>query len=200
MDLQTSTFELVKRFQDGDQSAFSLIFRKYQRRLAVLVYYKMSADLRGRMEVDDILQVVFFAASRSLDRFTYQNPGSLMAWLSRLADNAIVDAARFENREKRHAEDLLTFRSESNPHGADPAHFETPSRIFARNETIDTLVRNLDALPAPYRQAILLTKFEGLTTSEFAERIGKSRQDAALLLHRALKRFRELEQARETTK
>jgi len=199
MDLQTSTFELVKRFQDGEQSAFSLIFRKYQRRLAVLVYYKMSADLRARMEVDDVVQVVFFDASRSLDRFTYQNPGSLMAWLSRLADNAIVDAARFENREKRRAEDLLTFRSESNPRGADPVHFETPSRIFARNETIDALIRSLEALPAAYRQAILVTKFEGLTTSEFAECIGKSRQDAALLLHRALKRFRELEQPHATT-
>jgi len=199
MDLQTSTFELVKRFQDGEQSAFSLIFRKYQRRLAVLVYYKMSADLRARMEVDDILQVVFFDASHSLDRFNYQNPGSLMAWLSRLTDNAIVDAARFENREKRRAEDLLAFRSESNPRGVEPAHFETPSRIFARNETIYTLVRSLDALPPTYRQAILVTKFEGLTTSEFAERIGKSREDAALLLHRALKRFRELDPTHVTT-
>jgi RNA polymerase sigma-70 factor (ECF subfamily) len=197
MNLQTSTFDLVKRFQNGEQSAFNLIFHKYQRRLAVLVYYKMSADLRSRMDVDDILQVVFLKASESLNRFTYQNPGSFMAWLSRLADNAIVDAARFEHREKRYAEDLLKFRSESNPQGVEPMHFETPSRVFARTETMDRLLRSLDALPAAYRQAILLAKFEGLTTSEFAERIGKSREDAALLLHRALKRFRELEQTPE---
>jgi RNA polymerase sigma-70 factor (ECF subfamily) len=197
MDLQTSTFDLIKRFQNGEQSAFSLIFHKYQRRLAVLVYYKMSSDLRSRMEVDDVLQVVFFEASQSLNRFTYQNPGGFMAWLSRLADTAIVDAARFERREKRHAEDLLTFRTESNPGGVEPAHFETPSRVFSRNETMERLVRSLDALPAAYRQAILLAKFEGLTTYEFAERIGKSREDAALLLHRALKRFRELEQTPE---
>jgi RNA polymerase sigma factor (sigma-70 family) len=198
MDLHTSTFELVRRFQNGDENAFSLIFRKYQRRLAVLVHYKMSADLRSRMEVDDILQVVFFAAARSLDRFNYQTPGSLMAWLSRLADNAIVDAARFENREKRRAEEFLMFRSEINPQGVEPVDFETPSRVFARNETIDRLLHSLDALPAAYRHAILFAKFEGLTTSELAERIGKSREDASLLLHRALKRFRELEQAPET--
>lgn len=198
MHLQTSTFDLVRRFQNGDQSAFSLIFRKYQRRLAVVVYYKMSADLRSRMEVDDILQVVFFAAARALDRFDYQSPGSLMAWLSRLADNAIVDAARFESREKRRAEQLLAFRSESNPLGAEPIDFETPSRVFARKETMDNLLRSLDSLPAAYRQAILLAKFEGLTTAEIAERIGRSREDASLLLHRALKRFRELEKAPET--
>jgi RNA polymerase sigma-70 factor (ECF subfamily) len=195
MDQQTSTFELVKRFQNGEQSAFSVIFRKYQRRLAVLIYYKMSADLGARMEVDDILQVVFFEASRSLDRFTYQNPGSFMAWLSRLADNAVVDAARHENRAKRRPEELVGLRSESNPHGAEPLDLNTPSRVFARNESIDRLLRSLDALPANYREAILLAKFEGLTTSEIAERTGKSRADAALLLHRALKRFRALDEA-----
>jgi DNA-directed RNA polymerase specialized sigma24 family protein len=54
------------------------------------------------------------------------------------------------------------------------------------------LLERLDALPADYRQAILLAKIEGLSTAELAERMGKSREAAALLLHRAVKRFREL--------
>jgi RNA polymerase sigma-70 factor, ECF subfamily len=197
MDHPTSTFDLVTRFQNGDQSAFTLLFRKYQRRLAVLIYYKMSADLRGRVEVDDILQEVFFSASRSLEGFAYQSPGSLMAWLSRIADNAIIDVARHQNREKRRPEELLTFPSESNPHGAEPMDPDTPSRIFARQENMAMLLRKLNALPEDYRQAILLAKFEGLSTSEMAERMGKSREGTALLMHRALKRIRELEQATE---
>jgi DNA-directed RNA polymerase specialized sigma24 family protein len=44
---------------------------------------------------------------------------------------------------------------------------------------------------------ILLAKFEGLTTAELAERLAKSRESVALLLHRALKRFREIEQSPE---
>jgi len=197
MDHPTSTFDLLTRFQNGERSAFSLLFHKYQRRLAVLIYYKMSADLRGHVEVDDILQEVFFAASGSLKGFTYHSPGSLMAWLSRIADNAIIDAARHQNREKRNPEELLPFRSESNPHGAEPVDLDTPSRIFARQENVVMLLRKLDALPDDYRKVILLAKFEGLSTSEIAERIGKSREGAALLLHRALKRIRELEQAEE---
>lgn len=54
------------------------------------------------------------------------------------------------------------------------------------------LLARLDALSEEYRQAILLAKIEGLSTAELAERLGKSRQAAALLLHRALKRFRAL--------
>jgi RNA polymerase sigma-70 factor (ECF subfamily) len=193
MDGQTSTYDLVERFKRGDTEAFSMVFGKYQRRLAVLVHYKMSAGLHGAMEVDDVLQEVFLAAARDMKQFTYQSPGSLMAWLSRIADHAIVDAARYQNREKRRAEDMLRFRSESNPAGPEPVDSETPSRLFAREEKMQMLLKKLDALPAEYREMIVLAKFEGLTTKEISERVGKSRESVAVLLHRALKRFRELE-------
>lgn len=193
MDSQTSTYDLVERFKRGDTEAFSLVFRKYQRRLAVLVHYKMSAELRGAMEVEDVLQEVFLAAAQDIEHFTYQSPGSLMAWLSRIADHVIVDATRYQKRGKRRAEELLRFRSQSNPTGPEPVDSETPSRLFAREETVQILLRKLDALPAEYREMIVLAKFEGLTTKEIAERVGKSRENVALLLHRGLKRFRELE-------
>lgn len=159
----------------------------------MLVHYKMSPELRSVAEVDDILQEVFLAASRDMNQFTYQSPGSLMAWLSRIADHVIVDAARYQNREKRRAEEFLRFRSKSNPEGPEPVDSETPSRLFAREEGVQILLRKLDELPGEYREMILLAKFEGLTTKEISERVGKSRESVALLLHRALKRFRELE-------
>lgn len=197
MDSPTSTLGLVERFKKGDTEAFSLIFRKYQRRLAVLVHYKLSPALRSVTEVDDILQEVFFVAARDMRQFTYQSPGSLMAWLSRIADHVIADAARYQSREKRHAEELVRFRSESNPKGPEPVDSETPSRAFAREEGLQILLRKLDILPAEYRETILLSKFAGLTTKEISESSGKSRQSVALTLHRALKRFRELEAAAE---
>ena len=45
-------------------------------------------------------------------------------------------------------------------------------------------------LPEDYRQAILLMKIEGLSTVEAAGRLGRTRDATALLLHRAIKRFR----------
>jgi len=193
LDLRTSTYDLVERFKRGDTEAFSVVFQKYQRRLATLVYYKMSPELRSAVEVEDLLQEVFLAAARDMNHFTYQSPGSLMAWLSRIAEHVIVDAARYQNREKRRAEEVLRFRSESNPGGPEPVDSETPSRLFARGEHEQILFKKLDALNAEYREIILLAKFEGLTTQEISERTGKSRESVALLLHRALKRFRELE-------
>ena len=120
-----------------------------------------------------------------------------MAWLSGIADHAIADAARHENRRKRRPQELLPFRSESNPNGAEPVDPRTPSQVFAQKESIENLLLKLDALPAEYRDVILMAKFEGLSTGEVSERLGKSRESVALILHRALKRLREIELARE---
>ena len=189
----TSTFDLVARFKNGDHGAFSALYQLYHRRLAVSVYYRMSPQLRALHEVDDILQDVFLKASRDMDRFVYRSPGSFLAWLLHIADHVIVDSVRFQNRDKRRAEEMLRFRSDSNPAGPDPVDSNTPSSLLAQQEATEMLLKKLDALPPDYRQVILLSKFEGLTTQEVAAQIGKSREAVALLLHRAVKRFRELE-------
>jgi RNA polymerase sigma-70 factor (ECF subfamily) len=191
MNMQSSTLGLVERAKSGNTEAFGILFRKYQRRLAVLIHYKMSANLHIHIDADDILQETFLTASRQLDQFTYRSPGSFMTWLSRIADHVIVDAARFHSRQKRDGGQNLRFRSESNPNGPEPADSNTPSRIFSNGERVREILDIMNELSAEQREVILLAKFEGLSTLEIANRMGKSRESVALLLHRALKRFRE---------
>jgi RNA polymerase sigma-70 factor (ECF subfamily) len=188
----TSTFDLVERFRRGDEFAFSQLFTKYKPRLAVLIRYKLSQSMRERVEVDDILQEVFLEASKDIKGFLYRSPGSFMGWLSRIADHVIVDEARAHARQKRNAAEIVPFRSASNPGGPEPVDSTTPSRILVWNEIADRMVARLDALPPDYREAILLAKVEGLSSTEMAERMGKSREAAAVLLCRALQRFRKL--------
>lgn len=191
----TSSKGLVDRIRNGDQEAFTALFSKYRPRLAVLIHYRLSPELKQRFEVDDIVQETFLRAFRDFGQFNYRSPGSVMNWLARIADHAIADLARSQGRQKRHAAELLRFRSESNPSGPEPVDSRTPSRALAESESLRGLLENLSSLPEDYRQAILLMKVEGLTTAEAAERLGKSREATALLLHRALKRFRALQDA-----
>jgi RNA polymerase sigma-70 factor (ECF subfamily) len=193
MEAPTSTFNLINRYRGGEEEAFSSLFEKYQRRLAVLIYYKLGSELRQNIDVDDILQETFLAASLQMATFSYRSPGSFMSWLSTIAEHAIIDAARFRDRQKRRPAEMLRLRSESNPGGPDPVDTKTPSRLFAQEEHLRKLLEKLTALPAHYRQVILLAKFEGLSTSEIAEQLKKRREDVGLLLHRALKRLRESE-------
>ncbi len=189
MNSPTSTFALLEKARAGDEQALSRAFEKYRRRLAVLVYYKLSPQTRNFSEVEDLVQETLLRAFRDLGGFSYQSPGSFLRWLSSIADHVIIDRLRYQNRACR-AGDQVRFRSESNPQGPDPADSATPSRIFAQQEAVERLLARLDVLPEEYRHAILMAKVEGLSTAEMAERLGKSREAVAVLVYRAVQRFR----------
>ena len=191
MSSPTSTFALLEKARSGDDEALSRLFERHRRRLAVLIYYKLSPQARQACDVEDLVQETQLRAFRDIGRFTYQSPGSFLRWLSSIADHAIIDRVRYENRECRAGEEV-PFRSASNPAGPEPVDTRTPSRLFAQQQSVERLLTRLDALPDDYRQALILAKIEGLTTAEMAERLGKSREQVALLVFRALKRFKEV--------
>jgi RNA polymerase sigma-70 factor (ECF subfamily) len=195
MEQPTTSLGLVERVKNGDHEAFSLLFDKYQRRLAVLIHYKLSPELRRFTDVEDILQETLLEAYRDVEQFNYLRPGSFLNWLSRIADHVIADLARFHGRKRRNAAELVRFKSVSNPDGPEPVNTRTPSRILSDKEGVLALIERLNQLPDDYRQAILLAKVEGLSSQEVAERLGRTREATALLLHRAIKRLRSLHQA-----
>lgn len=192
MEQATSTFGLIDRFQQGDQEAFSLLFAKYRPRLAVLIHHRLGAELRRTADVDDLLQETFLKAFKEFGRFVYREPGSFFRWLAAIADHTIADAARYQGRKKRHAEELLPLPSPSNPGVPEPRDSNSPSRVFSERTRVERLMNALEALPEDYRRVILLSKIEGFTTAEVADKLSKSREATALLLHRALKRFRQV--------
>ena len=191
MPTPTSTLGLVERAKGGDTEAFSLLFRKYRKRLAVLIHYRMSEQLRGKMEVDDLLQESFLAAAQQMARFDYRAPGSFFAWLAAIAQRTIVDAARFHGRQKRGDREHVHLKTAGDSSGVEPASFETPSRVFLREERLRDLLERMDALSDEQREVILLAKFAGLSTAEIAARMGRERGAVAVLLHRALHRLRD---------
>jgi RNA polymerase sigma-70 factor (ECF subfamily) len=191
MDQPTSSFNLIDRIRNGDRDALSILFGRNRRRLALLAHYRLGPQLRGLVEVDDILQETLLKAYVQLEQFTYHTPGSFLRWLSRIMDHVIADTARYHGRQKRNAAEMLPLRSESTPEGLEPVDSKTPSRLLAQDENLRLVLKELDELPDDYREVILLTKLEGLSTQEVAEKMGKSREAVALLLHRAIKRFRQ---------
>ncbi len=192
MDTITTSHGLIERFRAGDQEAFAELYARYEVRLGVLLHYRMSEALARRYEVADLLQEVFLRAATDIASFEYRSAGSFFRWLARIASHVVVDAVRHEERAKRDGGVAVAFRSASNPGGYEPVDSVTPSRVFRQQEEMGRLLERLEALPADYRTVIVLSKFEGLATAAVAERMGRTREQVALLLHRALKRYREL--------
>lgn len=187
MSSPSTSFGLLERARRGDQAAFELLFERYRRRIAVLLYYRLPAGSRRPEDIDDALQDVFAEAFAAIGDFDYRGQGSFFAWLCRIASRAAVDRAKYEGRARRKHEQVPI-----DSRAPEPADSRTPSRLFASKQAVGNLLERLDRLPPDYRDAIVLTKIEGLSTSEMAARLERSPDAAAVLLHRALVRFRAL--------
>ena len=57
--------------------------------------------------------------------------------------------------------------------------------ILSRKEELDKLEKAMDKLKPEYREAIILTKIEGLSCKEISERLGKSNAAVRKLVSRA---------------
>ena len=84
----TDDFTLIRLIQTGDHQAFELLVRRYQRKVANLIYLTMG----NRDGVEDIAQEVFIRVYRSLPKFKFD--ASFFSWLYRITMNLCIDEIR----------------------------------------------------------------------------------------------------------
>ena len=122
---------------------------------------KLGQFIRARVSdpatAEDILQDVFLKIQGRLDRL--RNPAKLQSWLYLLTRNAIIDHYRTRKETTEVPESLPV---------------EPPENDMEMEELKAAFRRMLYSLPEPYRDALVLTEFEGLTQKELAERLGIS--------------------------
>lgn len=153
--------ELVKRVQAGDKSAFDVLVRKYQHKIANLV----SRYIHDPAEVLDVTQDAFLKAYRALPRF--RGDSAFYTWLYRIAINTaknyLVSRDRRPPTGDIDAEDAIYFEAA----GAlrDNA---TPERLLLRDEIKATVNDAINKLPSDLRTAITLREMEGLSYEEIA--------------------------------
>ena len=66
----------------------------------------------------------------------------------------------------------------------------TPSPVLASRASLPVI--SASQLPGPYRQALILTEYQGLTQKQLAERMGLSLSGAKSRVQRARKMLKEL--------
>lgn len=170
------------RAQDGDEAAYRLALQ----RMAV----RLRAYLRRRLqalpdEVEDLVQETLLALH--LQRGTWDPTLPVSAWMIAIARHKLIDLWR--RRGRREAD--LTSLDELGE-ADEPAAGGAEEGISRRDLGV-----LLGAIPAAQREAIVLTKIEGLSVAEAAERTGASVAAVKVQVHRGLKRLAEL--VRKTT-
>jgi len=186
------TQELVALAKDGDKSALSRLYGIYAERVQWMVRLRMSKQLRSKLESMDVVQETLVHALSGLDKFTYKNEGDFVRWLSKIAENELrgnLKKLHAEKRDIRKEVRLDSFRPTTGggfAGVAGPIGITTPSVIMSQKEDLAKLEKAIDRLKPEYREAIVLTKIDGLSYGEIAEKLGKSPDSVRMLATRAM--------------
>lgn len=172
---------------------------RFERRLAavgplVAAGISIGHEWSGVVDRDDIMQVTYIEAYLA-HREGRLDPSSLRAWLRRAAENNLRDAIATLRCAKRPPPDR---RLRPGP-GEDPVLWlhrqatsggTTPSRGCAREELAELIRLEVLRLPPLYREVIELVVLRGMSHSEAAAMIGRSRGAVSLLQQRAIEAVR----------
>lgn len=187
-----NTQRLVNLAKTGDELALERLCKVYGERVRRIVRLRMGRELRSKMESMDLVQDTFISALRGLENFTYQNEGDFLRWLSTIAENRLRDNLKKFHADKRDIRKEMSLNNnrqssqDSFVKMAGPVDSTTPSVIMSRREELDGLEKALDKLKPEYKEVILLTKIEGLSSKELGDKLGKAPGAVRMLLSRAM--------------
>ena len=145
---------LVKRFQNGDPTAFNLLVERWQDKIHRFVY----RYLPDNDEANEITQKTFIKAYQRMD--TLDEAGKFSPWIYKVANNLCLDELKRAGRKRSVPLDLKRIEKVSNT---------TPATDFENKELAELLNRALLQLPDEQRSVVILKQYEGLTFREIAE-------------------------------
>ena len=145
---------LLTRLRIGDKTAYSEVAERFRKEIWAYAY-RLCGD---RELASDICQETATAVWRAAPEFV--GVRALRAWIYRVAHNTYVDHCR---KSRLRLGPLDEARLE---HGG--AKHDVADALVAK----DALERALGRLPEEQREAIILTKVQGLTCADAAEVVG----------------------------
>jgi len=177
-----TTATLLAQAKAGSPEALNALYERCTGRLLALIRLRLGRQLRGRLESRDILQATLLKSLDHLDELNGTDTRSLMAWLARIAEHEIRDCADFHARQRRDQAREVVIEDDA----LLPAVTRSALSRVILDEEAERLEAALEKLLPAHREVILLRKFEELSFSEIAQRLGRSEDASRMLLARAM--------------
>lgn len=156
---------VVRRVLAGDQMAFALLMRRYNRRL-----YRVARAIVGNdAEAEDALQEAYLKAYRGLRQF--RGDSSLATWLSRLVVNECLGRMRRSTR-RQNVIPMTPSPADHEIEAVPSDEVGSPDAAADRAQMRAILERRIDALPEAFRAVFVLRSVEELSVEETAESLG----------------------------
>lgn len=164
--------ELMRIVQGGDLSPASEIYDRYSGR----IYNFALRFLKNSEAAEDATQEVFVKMIRHASQF--QGDAKLSTWLFSITANWCRDFLRKADNKSKESDDVLVTL---------PAPAEqSPDRNLEQRENEVRIQRALKALTPEQREAILLSRYQGLSYAEIAQISGCSEGAVKTRVFRAM--------------
>jgi len=164
--------ELMRIVQAGDFSPASEIYDRYSGR----IYNFALRFLKNAEAAEDATQEVFVKMIRHASQF--QGDAKLSTWLFSITANWCRDFLRKADNKSKESDDVLVTL---------PAPIEqSPDRNLEQRENEERIQRALKALTPEQREAILLSRYQGLSYAEIAQISGCSEGAVKTRVFRAM--------------
>lgn len=168
---------VLREAQMGSSVAFGRVYGEFSGRVFGLCRKMLGSEAAA----EDATSEVFERAYQALDEYDRERPFD--RWILTIASRHCLNRLRRERLEKR------LFQDEPLEMPAAAPSF-SPLVAFESREQRNALLRAIDALPENYRLPLVLKYYGDLSYDEIAEQIGTTKNNVAVLLHRAKRELR----------
>lgn len=167
--------ELTDFLKLGDQRAYIEIYDRYKGPLQQYAYKKL-----GDMdEVEDILQELFIHIWNKREGFTLTT--SLSGYLFTAVRHRIFNLYYKKQRETTYLNSLQEFIDRE----------ESTTELIVREKEFSLIIeKEISALPPRMKEVFLMSRNEGLTHKQIADRLGTSEQTVSTQIRNSLKILR----------
>ena len=147
--------ELIAAFQRGDRSAaLAGLYQHHKDQVYSIAFYFFRGDAALAA---DITQQVFLKLMTDIGKF--RGASEFSTWLYRMVVNTCIDASR------KHKREVVPIREIA---ASPDTKAKTPAAQWESKQLDENVRAAVDALPEPFRLAVLLRHFEELSYEEMA--------------------------------
>lgn len=189
---------LLQQAMLGDRGALIDLLELVGPEIRQRITPRINGHLRTSFDEDDVMQITYIEAMTKLSRFKGGGLQGFTAWMTRLAENNLIDAVRMLEASKRPNPKKRVNKPTA---GQDcmialveivGVTYITPSSVAARGEMKSVLDRVLEMLPSDYAQVVRLYDLQQLSAPKVAREMGRTEGAVYMLRARAHDRLREL--------
>jgi RNA polymerase sigma-70 factor, ECF subfamily len=169
---------LVRRAQQGDETAFAEIVQRYQSKVFSIIH----GIVRQRNDTEDIAQQVFAKIYFSIRKFDFRS--SLITWIYKITVNECYDYLRKKKIRKLVYESDLSEDEVRRVENSEPAIDHQPP-VDDRLAKRDYLAKLLSRVSEEERSLLMLKEVEGHSVEELAGMTGMNENTIKVKLFRA---------------